>query len=628
MTSGVILVNLVDVSITIKISPFVVPQPLPRLQVTSSLIQQDTAINFITQAPAEIQPALSNMSATCHNVGSDIQCLNVLNKTHQTTLTTHKTAQVKNQLQTITTPVRHNKLEYYLHGYDDTLKSYLVSGFKFGFHINSFNRTNMVSCKANLKSASSLPKIIDDKIGKEVDLGRISGPFDSSPFSQYIVSPLGLREKKAPGEYRVIHDLSFPYDDTSVNSSIPREFATIKYASISDAARHLVQFGRYAFMAKSDIKSAFRIIPINPNDRHLLGFKWNNKFYFDNCLPMGCSSSCQIFESFSTALHWIISQALPHVGIVHVLDDFLFITDSYDTCLSALNCFTDLCKDIGVPLAPEKTVGPDQILPFLGIQLDSVEMAASLPEDKVIKFLSLIETFLTSKSVTLSQMQSLCGMLNFACGIIAPGRAFSRRLYDLTIGVTKSYFRIKITKSVKDDLLVWKQFLLSRNSKTLFLDYIWQSNDVLELFTDAASTIGYGGYFGNEWFAGLWSDNCLRMNIAILELYPICLALHLWSYKLTNKCLLIHTDNMSVVSIINTSTSKEPSIMKLVRRLVLLCMRSNILIKAEHILGSLNLTSDLLSRDQVSKAKQIRPTLEVDPVVVPEKWMLDRWLDK
>ena len=175
---------------------------------------------------------------------------------------------------------------------------------------------------------------------------------------------------------------------------------------------------------------------------------------------------------------------------------------------------------------------------------------------------------------------------------------------------------------------MWKQFLLSRNSKTLFLDYIWQSNDVLELFTDAASTIGYGGYFGNEWFAGLWSDNCLRMNIAILELYPICLALHLWSYKLTNKCLLIHTDNMSVVSIINTSTSKEPSIMKLVRRLVLLCMRSNILIKAEHILGSLNLTSDLLSRDQVSKAKQIRPTLEVDPVVVPEKWMLDRWLDK
>ena len=371
----------------------------------------------------------------------------------------------------------------------------------------------------------------------------------------------------------------------------------------------------------------FAFIPVHPDDRHLLGFKWRDQFYFDNCLPMGCSSSCQIFEAFSTGLHWIASKLLPTVGIVHVLDDFLFVTHTYDQCLSALNTFTRICEDIGVPLAPDKTVGPDQLLPFLGIQLNTVEMHASLPDDKVNKFMELIDYFLTSKSVTLTKMQSLCGMLNFACGIIAPGRAFSRRLYDLTVGLNKPYFKVKVTTSVKADLGVWKDFLRSHNTKTLFLDYLWLSSDVLQLYTDSASTIGYGGYFGSKWFAGLWSKSCLRMNIAILELYPICLALHLWAHILTNRCIILRTDNMAVVSVLNTCTSKEPSIMILVRKLVLLCMRLNILIKSVHIAGDLNKISDLLSRNQVLKAKQLYPHLEESPELIPNQWTLDKWLD-
>lgn len=48
-------------------------------------------------------------------------------------------------------------------------------------------------------------------------------------------------------------------------------------------------------MAKTDIEDAFRIIPIHPSDYHLLGFIWEGQFYYDKCLPMGASSSCQIF---------------------------------------------------------------------------------------------------------------------------------------------------------------------------------------------------------------------------------------------------------------------------------------------------------------------------------------------
>ena len=86
-------------------------------------------------------------------------------------------------------------------------------------------------------------------------------------------------------------------------------------------------------MAKTDIKSAFRIIPVHSDDHPLLGMKWDNLYYYDRCLPMGCSSSCAIFEAFSTALEWIAINRLGASSVLHILDDFLFIAESSDVTL-------------------------------------------------------------------------------------------------------------------------------------------------------------------------------------------------------------------------------------------------------------------------------------------------------
>ena len=513
-----------------------------------------------------------------------------------------------------------------MRGYPQSLKSYLVNGFKHGFSIQSLQSNNAHAVK-NLLSAQQFPQVVDNKIRKELQLGRFSGPYHVSPYQHFIISPLGVREKKTPGEYRIIHNLSFPYDETSVNAAVPRQCASVTYASITDAAKHVVDMGRHCFLAKTDIKSAFRIIPVHPRDRHLLGFKWQGLLYFDNCLPMGCSSSCRIFETFSSSLEWIITQRLPSVRVVHVLDDFLFIASSYELCQHALNNFLELCADIGVPIAPDKMMGPAQFLPFVGIQLDTNHMTASLPMDKVHKFMQVISTLISSKSVTLKQTQSLCGMLNFACGVIAPARAFSRRLYDLGIHLSKSYHKVRVNCQVKQDLEVWQHFLQNYNGTTLLLDYVWLSNGDLQLYTDASTTIGFGGVFVNRWFHGTWSDRCRGINIAILELYPICLALHMWADLLSNKCITIHSDNMSVVYIINSFTSKEQTLMLLLRNIALISMRYNILIRAKHIPGVKNTISDLLSRDQVHRAKTQAPYLEDLATPIPAQWTLDEWLN-
>lgn len=85
------------------------------------------------------------------------------------------------------------------------------------------------------------------------------------------------------------------------------------------------QLGCGCYLAKTDIKSAFRILPVHRDDYILLGFSWKEKFYYDLCVPMGCASSCAIFERFSSAMEWIEIQKLGCHGVVHILGDFLFI---------------------------------------------------------------------------------------------------------------------------------------------------------------------------------------------------------------------------------------------------------------------------------------------------------------
>ena len=125
-------------------------------------------------------------------------------------------------------------------------------------------------------------------------------------------------------------------------------------------------------------------------------------------------------------------------GVLHILDDFLFIAKTETKCRSDLSNFLRLCDYLGVPIAQEKTVGPSQVIQFAGITLDSVRQEARLPEDKLQKCRLLLQSFYKRRKVTLRELQSLLGLLNFTCSVIVPGRPFLRRMIDLTVGVRRA----------------------------------------------------------------------------------------------------------------------------------------------------------------------------------------------
>ena len=91
-----------------------------------------------------------------------------------------------------------------------------------------------------------------------------------------------------------------------------------------------------------------------------------------------------------------------------------------------LHAFMDMCKQLGVPLAPGKTAGPCITIQFLGIILDTMSMEVHLPDNKLDKGRLPVRSFLGRHKVTLREAQSLAGLLEFMCFVIRFARAFSR----------------------------------------------------------------------------------------------------------------------------------------------------------------------------------------------------------
>ena len=198
--------------------------------------------------------------------------------------------------------------------------------------------------------------------------------------------------KKILGEFRMIHHLSYP-EGSSVNYFIRQEMSLVQYATIHDAISYIKRSPQSVYIAKVDVESEFRIMPVSPDERPLLVFQWLGKFYMDAVLPKGCSSSCAIFEYFNSALEWVVKHKLEASEVVHVIDDFLFVAHSAGKCEHDLMAFIDLCNQLGVQLAPGKTVGLSSSITFLGIILDAVRMEAILPDDKLLKAGALLLEF-------------------------------------------------------------------------------------------------------------------------------------------------------------------------------------------------------------------------------------------
>ena len=519
-----------------------------------------------------------------------------------------------------------DRLEFELRNHpDQTFVSYLISGLRNGFDtmVPSVTLPNK-ECR-NLLSATQNSGTVRDLIETECNNGFLYGPFDHPPFQHYRVSPLGVAVGKYSGKKRLIVDLSSPHDDlqnVSINELIDKDSCSLSYVRLDDAIQAIRKCGKGALLTKYDISNAFKICGIRPDQWPYFCVKWEGKYYVFVRLVFGCRSSPCIFDNLSQAICWIVSNNYGVQTIFHLLDDFLTV-DLPDPCIGerTMAILSLVFNRLHIPLAQHKCLGPTSCLEYLGIILDSMNMEARLPLDKVQRILEFIDTLLSKRFCTKRELLQLLGHFNFASRVILPGRSFVSYLLSIAFSVKDLYQTVKLDCQCYEDLYMWRKFLHEWNGVSLFYETDFTTNFDMKMFSDA-SLIGFGAIFGTQWFCSAWpnqlpalSDGDLSM--AFRELYPIVAAAVVWGKHWKTKRVLFMCDNQSTVWIIQKARSRCLAIMRLMRTLTWTAAMNNFHFSARHLPGVTNLPADSLSRLSFQKFRLVAPYADTHPQPCP-----------
>jgi hypothetical protein len=220
-----------------------------------------------------------------------------------------------------------DKFKELLNGYPDSqVKEYLISGFRQGFQTGiAYMPTDTLICPNNLSCRNDMGAAVD-LIDYEVKHDYVIGPYTKPPFDIYRINPVTIAQGKYSMKKRLVVDLSAPHDsqeEVSLNDLIDKDRFTLSYVKLDQAIWIIRQFGKNTVLIKTDIKDAFKLIPIHPSVWHLHGVKLLDSIYFFTKLVFGSRSSPKIFDTFASAVVWILETVFHISPTLHLLDDFL-----------------------------------------------------------------------------------------------------------------------------------------------------------------------------------------------------------------------------------------------------------------------------------------------------------------
>ena len=173
-----------------------------------------------------------------------------------------------------------------------TLVQFLCQAYKRGSELGLTTALHL--CQGKMQHASCWPQKIQQLwrtsyLKKECALGRVLGPFKKGclevPVNRFGVIP----KPHQPGKRRLIVDISEPMGE-NVNEGVNPTLCSLSYKTVDDAVRVILYEGRGTVLDKLDLESVYRVVPVSPEDRSLLGMEMNNQLYVDVALPFGLLS--------------------------------------------------------------------------------------------------------------------------------------------------------------------------------------------------------------------------------------------------------------------------------------------------------------------------------------------------
>ena len=360
-------------------------------------------------------------------------------------------------------------------------------------------------------------------------------------------------------------------------------------------------------MMKRDLKSAFRHIPISPQDHWLLVFEWRGQYYVDMFLPFGLRTAPRIFNLFAEAIHWVLEQ-LHAWSLTHYLDDFLAVFPPKEQIAPHSATFDAVLHEMGLTKAAEKDMQGTTVI-HLGFIIDSMAMEVRLPPNKAKRARHAVNLLLTAESLTFKQIDEILGFLSHCCQAIPLGRPFLRSMFSLhrCAGKRHRRARTRIPAKVKKDLRWW-QVLLGEWSA---LSIAPRERNTFEVWTDASGKKGIGGFSDSRLFSTRVPPRHRGKHINFKEMHAVLHAFILWHSEWKHGRVLLRCNNSMVVDSIKKRSCRGLAIHPL-QTILLIVAAFDIELVPTWIPTGQNVIADAASRHDYKKLISLGLTSQVN----------------
>ena len=193
--------------------------------------------------------------------------------------------------------------------------------------------------------------------------------------------------------------------------------------------RRLWVLGVYCL--NDNLHQAYRQFSVNPYDYPLLGYSWND--HFDVVSPMGLQTAAMACQHSTNATSYILScQVANHlIGVASVAR----ASQDYEHCGLIL-------QELGLQESLSKACPPSTVTTCLGVQINPVDMTLSVTPERLDELVVLLSHWLTKKSATKSELQSLVGKLSFVSKCVRQSRLFLARILAMLCTVKRNHHHV------------------------------------------------------------------------------------------------------------------------------------------------------------------------------------------
>ena len=432
---------------------------------------------------------------------------------------------------------------------------------------------------------SSNHPLIPEALTKLLEKGaveRVSNPDSPGFYSRLFLVP------KKNGAWRPIIDLS------TLNSFI--DVQSFKMETTS-SIRASIQPGDWA--VSLDLTDAYFHVPIHPKSRKYLRFCAGNEVFQFRVLPFGISTAPRVFTKLmvTVAAHLRLKGSI----LLQYFDDWLLHQADRERLLKDLASSWSEIASLGLLLNDEKSdLVPAQDFTFVGMNFLTSCNRVRVPPPRVEALITLVRHVQAQTQIQARSFLSLIGVLNAAAEYVQLGRLHLRPI---------QIYLHSLWKPGRDSLAAWVPILPSLQPLLQW----WLDEDQfrtgvplvpptpsLFLITDA-SLSGWGAHLEplGLMTSGSWSPMESQLHINNLELRAVRLAITHFRDQIRNCCVLVSTDNTTVVSYILKQGGTHST--SLFRESLLLfedCQALDVTVLAKHLPGRLNVLADGLSRRQ------------------------------